>query len=112
LKINAKDPAISTVRGALSSGGGYRSRQKNRSLAVGLAELQARLKSVRALGGPYAGVDASEHLVALERATSSDETVALSGIQRVEGHRLAKDGETGRHFSNLEIETAPRRVAS
>ena len=103
---------ISTVRGALSSGGGCRTRQENRSLAVGLADLQARLKSVRALGGPFAGVDASEHLVALEQATSSDETVALSEFQRVAAHRLAKDGESGRLFSILESETAPRQVAS
>lgn len=112
LNPSLNDSAVSIVRAALSQPDRPRSPEEQRSLAVGLMDLQARMRAVRSLGGQFAGVETSEHVVALEQAMQSGGTVASPDLQRVEAHRLAREGETGRHFFIPEQKTASRRIAS
>ncbi|MBI5763311.1 MAG: hypothetical protein HZA51_07295 [Planctomycetes bacterium] len=112
MKPNPADSTVSVVRAAMAQPDRSRSPEEQRSLAVGLMDLQARLRTVRSWGGQFAGVETSEHVAALENAAQSGGTVAPPDHQRVEAHRLARDGETGRHFFILGKKTASRRIAS
>lgn len=109
---NPSDSAVSVVRAVIAQPDRSRSAEEQRSLAVGLMDLQARLREVQSWGGLYSDVESSEHVAALENAAQSGGTVASPDFQRVEAHRLARDGETGRHFFIPDEKTASRRIAS